>query len=74
MEAILFPHAERQGFGSRNYIYRIAQNRGIECPRCNGHVGQVYVKTLFDNDGNLVKVLPCPRCGMISRLKIREVR
>jgi hypothetical protein len=66
VEALLFPNAERQGVGSRNYIYGEAQNRGIDCPRCYGHVAEVYVKTLFDNDGNLVKVLPCPRCCIIS--------
>jgi hypothetical protein len=75
MDAVLFPNAVRQAVGSNNYIYQsghLPVRAGTDCPYCLQRISWAYVKTLFDTDANVVKVLPCPRCHRITKLRIRE--
>lgn len=55
---------------------KIKENYGLDsyvvCPKCFKRVSSIFLTFGFDSDGNTVKYLRCPKCGVLSRVKVKQ--
>lgn len=44
----------------------------VVCPKCFAKIPVGYLTFSYDSDGNVIRYLNCPKCGYISKVKVKK--